>query len=161
MLPVTTVLLVKQLNAGVNWLIQNTGLSTAVLRIFSVYFIDVNTGFAASSAGKIIKTTNGGNNWNLIFTISSYAVSRSIFFPRFEYRFCSQVVILPMKLYSEQPTAVVNWVSELLPFTGHANNIFFTSVNEGYISCEGGVIYKTTNGGNPIGIKSISRNYTG
>lgn len=43
-----------------------------------------------------------------------------------------------------------------MPFPGHANSIYFTSLNEGYITCENGVIYKTTNGGNPIGIEPVS-----
>ena len=49
----------KTINAGVNWQIQNTGLGRSS-PLFSVYFINNNTGFAASSAGKIIKTTKRG-----------------------------------------------------------------------------------------------------
>jgi photosystem II stability/assembly factor-like uncharacterized protein len=42
------------------WAIQNSGV-TDILR--SVFFININTGWACGDNGKIVKTTNGGLNW--------------------------------------------------------------------------------------------------
>lgn len=43
-----------------NWVNQSSGIST---RLYSVYFINSNTGWASGDSGKIIKTTNGGSEW--------------------------------------------------------------------------------------------------
>jgi photosystem II stability/assembly factor-like uncharacterized protein len=48
-------------NGGVNWtvVLQDT-ISTT---FYSIIFINSNTGFACGSYGRMVKTTNGGNNW--------------------------------------------------------------------------------------------------
>src|ERR1700680_4708681 len=43
------------------WYILNTGLSRTSL--YSLYFINENTGYVVGHNGTIIKTTNGGVNW--------------------------------------------------------------------------------------------------
>lgn len=142
----------KTTNAGLNWVSQNTGLSSSSA-LFGTYFTDVNIGYAAASDGHIIKTINGGTNWSIVYN-TTYAVV-GVFFPNaltgyaVGGNFTDEVVF-------RTTNGGTNWISEVLPLPGHANSIFFTSLNEGYITCENGVIYKTTNGGNPIGIEPVS-----
>lgn len=47
-------------NAQNGWVQQNSGV---LYHLLDVDFIDYNTGWAVGTAGKIIKTTNGGENW--------------------------------------------------------------------------------------------------
>lgn len=42
------------------WYQQNSGTTTG---LYSIFFIDENTGWACGDSGKIIKTTNGGQDW--------------------------------------------------------------------------------------------------
>ncbi|MCC6461686.1 MAG: hypothetical protein IT260_14520, partial [Saprospiraceae bacterium] len=47
--------------AFAQWVAQNSGTSNHVL---GIHFVDPNTGYAAGTAGTILKTTNGGLTWN-------------------------------------------------------------------------------------------------
>ncbi len=42
------------------WIVQNSGITD---NINSLYFFDVETGFAAGNKGQLIKTNDGGSNW--------------------------------------------------------------------------------------------------
>jgi photosystem II stability/assembly factor-like uncharacterized protein len=62
----------KSTNAGLNWI--NVYSENNVYMKY-MCFLDVNTGFVAGSnfntyEGKIIKTTNNGTNWSILYTIS-------------------------------------------------------------------------------------------
>src|SRR5438552_14532981 len=39
--------------------------------LYSVQFLDNNTGYACGNSGIILKTTNGGVNWNIVFFAGS------------------------------------------------------------------------------------------
>jgi photosystem II stability/assembly factor-like uncharacterized protein len=52
-------------NAQNQWLTQNSGTSAFLT---SVYFVSADTGYVCSQAGAVLKTTNGGLNWNNIGT---------------------------------------------------------------------------------------------
>jgi photosystem II stability/assembly factor-like uncharacterized protein len=52
--------IIKTTNGGANWTEQTSGISNA---LYSVYFINADTGYAVGDSGTIIKTTNGGELW--------------------------------------------------------------------------------------------------
>ena len=51
----------KTTDGGTNWI--SVPPSTATPRLYSLYFINADTGYAVGEAGAIFKTTNGGSNW--------------------------------------------------------------------------------------------------
>lgn len=53
----------KSTDGGVNWVQQSHTLTTQQLN--SVFFSDVNNGWAVGNSGVILHTTNGGTNWSL------------------------------------------------------------------------------------------------
>ena len=53
--------ILKTTNAGTNWISQSSGTSN---ELFSVYFTNLNIGFAVGSNGTILKTNDSGVNWN-------------------------------------------------------------------------------------------------
>lgn len=53
--------ILKTIDGGTNWSIQKSGLSYAEL--FSVYFINKDSGYIVGGDGQILKTTNGGEDW--------------------------------------------------------------------------------------------------
>ena len=57
-MPVEPVQFSEQRIAGINWSYQNTG---TINNLWSVYFVNTLTGWAAGENGTILKTTNGGN----------------------------------------------------------------------------------------------------
>jgi photosystem II stability/assembly factor-like uncharacterized protein len=50
------------------WFIQNSGTTQ---NINSIYILNYNLGFAACNGGLLLKTGNGGNSWNLLYTFNS------------------------------------------------------------------------------------------
>ncbi|MBK8552069.1 MAG: hypothetical protein IPL53_13805 [Ignavibacteria bacterium] len=67
----------KTTDAGQSWTTQTTG---GADYLNNLYFLNANTGFASggSFGGDMVKTTNGGVNWNLIYT-DSYAKHSMVF----------------------------------------------------------------------------------
>ena len=50
--------ILKTTNGGATWTSQTSG---TIYRLYSVYFTDVNTGYAVGDGGIILKTITGGN----------------------------------------------------------------------------------------------------
>jgi len=50
-------------NRGISWAVQNS-LSSAYLRC--IHMLDENTGWISGNSGLVLKTTNGGINWNQV-----------------------------------------------------------------------------------------------
>ncbi len=72
----TLLLLSIQTNSQQGWFEQNSGTTNDLL---SVYFIDSLCGWIGTSEGRILKTINGGEDWNLYSTNSNKDVF-SIYF---------------------------------------------------------------------------------
>ena len=49
--------ILKTTNGGTNWVLQTSGTTSG---LWSVNFVDQNTGWAVGYGGAILKTTNGG-----------------------------------------------------------------------------------------------------
>ena len=50
----------KTTDGGMTWRVLNSGTTQP---LFSVFFVDANTGWVAGDSGTILKTTNGGSAW--------------------------------------------------------------------------------------------------
>jgi photosystem II stability/assembly factor-like uncharacterized protein len=58
------------------WVQQNSGTTQ---NLYTVYFTNANTGFAAGARGTILKTTNGGINWINLTTDTTYNYNEMVF----------------------------------------------------------------------------------
>ncbi len=58
-------IVMKTNDGGNNWITQISG---TVYQYKNICFTDENTGYIAASSGNIMKTTNGGDQWNNCFT---------------------------------------------------------------------------------------------
>ncbi len=59
------------------WFQQSSGVT---LQLYSVFFVNANTGFIASDSGKVLRTTNGGTNWISSTPIGDTVSFRSVYF---------------------------------------------------------------------------------
>jgi photosystem II stability/assembly factor-like uncharacterized protein len=123
----------------------------------SLFFCDMNTGYAVGSNGTIIKTLNGGESWteqnsptdiplfSVYFTdaITGYAVG--YYLPH----------IQPGKSILTQQGSIIlkttdgglNWIIIGVGYDYGKNAVCFTDENTGYAVGEYGTIIKTVNGG--------------
>jgi hypothetical protein len=140
-------------------------------QFLNVYFFDVNTGFAIGSIGSpaqpfIAKTTNGGENWNVIpITISSKELNDQYWFNN------STGWIAGYNNLMKTTNGGTNWIAmySAIPATANGQNqllsIYFVNSMTGWIgssNIEKWNIFKTTNGGNNWVFQPnpVSQNYT-
>src|SRR4030043_104506 len=55
---------IKSTDDGVTWTVKHHSGGISDI-LYSLFYIDVNTGWAVGANGKILKTTDGGTNWFL------------------------------------------------------------------------------------------------
>ncbi|KPK84904.1 MAG: hypothetical protein AMS27_08785 [Bacteroides sp. SM23_62_1] len=110
--------------------------------IYSLYFTDDNTGWAAGGEGYVYKTEDSGASWDILETGTTEFLS-DIFF-----------------IDSNTGWAVGNngtiiktidggnhWVSQNSETTYRLESVFFIDMNTGFVVGDNGIILKTTDGG--------------
>jgi hypothetical protein len=111
----------------------------------SVYFSDVNTGYYCTNTSncRIVKTTNGGDNWSLVNDNATAGAGWDMSFPNAN----TGYVCTGNGYILKTTNAGLNWGVQNTPLTENLYQIHFPSVNTGYVACWSGKILKTTNGG--------------
>lgn len=162
----------KTTNGGINWVRQIPPNVAGILR--SVYFADLNTGFAAGSKGFpympfVCKTTNGGTSW--IEISPSIATAREL---NDQYWFNANtgwVCGYDVLLFTTNGGANFNNLYANIPPSGNGHiallAIDFINAQTGWIGAanlERNNVYKTTNGGtnwffqnNPISTAGLNQ----
>ena len=127
----------KTTNRGYNW-------SQAIsnVQVYTLDFIDYQTGYACLSSGNVIKTTNEGSNGYSITNDSNK--DRKVFFLNANTGYICGLSGAIVKTTN----AGLNWIAQNSNTTKKLNDVAFTDYNNGYIACDSGYILKTTNSGN-------------
>jgi hypothetical protein len=149
----------RSTNGGLDW---EGILVDTVYWVYGVYFTSANTGYIAGYRGRdatpnvyyhegqVFKTTNGGNNWVLKLADSS-SIFTSLFFVDQNTGF---VVGTHSGTLGKTTDAGESWrISRDVIFAGMWS-VYFADANTGVAVGENYII-RTTNGGEPIGIKPI------
>ena len=140
--------IINTTNGGVNWITQLPYIG----HVYDFYFSSPLTGFFAGPNG-IQKTSNGGQNWVSCY-YTNYGVSLS--FPNNLSGWATIFVGSPITGKIIKTTdAGYSWVIQNLNET-RICYVFMLNVNTGWAIGDEGVIYKTTNGGEPVGINIIN-----
>lgn len=142
-------------NGGASWSVQASGIITGQIR--SISMVNGNSGFASAPLGKVVKTTNSGNNWTIINT----GIPNDFFKVHFVnantgWAFGSTGGIV------KTTNSGINWEQQSAPNnTGFIIGADFINENTGFLCGDGGRVSKTTNGGlnwfaqNPSGTTSL------
>lgn len=121
------------------WYQQASG-TTANLK--SVFFTDVNTGFAVGESGTIIKTTNGGSNWNQYIGVPNEFFNSIHFIGQTGFivgGYNSAIIF--------KTTDGGNFWIDMSTFANYGlNSVFMTSSSNVHIGGNGKIL-RTTNGG--------------
>ncbi len=132
------------------WQSLDAGTSHALGQVF---FTSHDTGYAAGGSGDIIKTTNGGLNWNLLPNPGG-AGYNSIYFCDANTGFAAggsgEVV--------KTTNAGLNWTLLNCGTSGLLHDVYFLNANTGYIVGLGGNCRITTNGGVNWSYQTIPNN---
>jgi photosystem II stability/assembly factor-like uncharacterized protein len=144
-------------NGGTSWLDKYPGIDPA---LESIYFTNSNTGWAVGdvnpSGGTILKTTNGGINW-FIQNSGFFSEFWSVFFTDQNTGWIAGGAGYPdTGIIIKTVNGGTNWFCQYTGPNYGMTSMYFVNQNTGWAVDVGGNIFKTTNGGNPIGIKPIS-----
>lgn len=130
-------------NSGLNW--NSQIINNNADWIWGVDFVNENTGYAADDF-HLLKTTSGGNNWNVVFTHGLYHLDfvdeNTGYFGGEDslFKTTNGGLTISQVHYTNAP--------------GVLNEIQFLNANTGYIMGKYNVTWKTTNGGNSWNILS-------
>lgn len=136
----------KTSNGGQNWS-RVPGVSGCSST--RIGFINNDIGYSTGGCGNVAKTTNGGNSWvtvSQIFSTSLMAlqvISENIVF------------VCGTGGLHKTINSGTNWQQIQVPNQLYTD-ITFPNINTGYLVGNFGYIFKTTNGGNALGINLIS-----
>jgi photosystem II stability/assembly factor-like uncharacterized protein len=110
--------------------------------VFSVHFVDANTGWAVGSGGTIVHTTNGGGSWEAQ-TSGTTATLWSVHFVDANTGWA--VGAGGTILHTTNGGA--NWAAQTSGTTDWLYSVHFVDANTGWAVGNGGTIRRTTNGG--------------
>ncbi len=138
-------IILKTTDAGSNWVNKVGSFISGFETAQSVYFSDVNTGYYCTNTSncRIVKTTDGGDTWNLIFSQNDAGAGWGMSFPN---PLTGYVCTGAGKVVKTTDSGVT-WGIQNTPLTENLYEIHFPSAQTGYIASWSGKILKTTNGG--------------
>ncbi len=145
----------KTSDGGASWF--NTVLTGEVdssARIQKIFFINKNTGWAVTSNGGIIKTTDSGNSWFVQLNTYSYIFFSGIHFTDSLNGWTANFNNRPMKTSNSGNT----WINQQQINLTQTEDVYFKDINTGWL-IESSGLYKTTNEGmNWTKIQGVSGN---
>ena len=111
----------------------------------SVYFSNSNVGYAVGEKGTILKTTNGGKNWDMQ-TVNTTKNLYSVYFTSIDTGYA--VGGDRYGVIFKTVNGGANWIAQTIPaWTFSLYSVIFTDSNNGYAISSWGYILKTINGG--------------
>lgn len=137
-------LIYKTNDGGETWSIANvTGLTDTLGSINKIFFIDSTTGWAVTSRGGILKSTDVGENWFAQLNAGASVVFQSIFFLNALNGWTAN-----LSLWSYKTTnGGNNWIQQTTLNIFGTRDILFLNPLTG-ITAKSNELYKTTNSGN-------------
>jgi photosystem II stability/assembly factor-like uncharacterized protein len=144
----------SSINSQTGWYEQYTGVTED---LYSIYFVNPNTGWACGLDGRIIKTTNGGANWNQQINNNDCSLY-SIYFINENTGFAAGGKYYPQyfQVILKTTNGGTNWVTLIFGLSNYIvlKDIHFFNSNTGIAIGAGGggfaslgSILRTTNGG--------------
>lgn len=150
-----TGIILKTVNGGNDWTLVNENIDKV---IYDLDFATDQIGFASAFGNKILKTTDGGENWGYIVlhTGRMWQPFRAIHFVNDTLGFLAGGTGWERGIVGRTTDQGENWVYQ--HFKQEMRDVYFTSPTTGYL-CGFGVIYKTTDGGDTWFLMNIDGDF--
>jgi len=138
-------IILKTTDAGATWVNKIGSFISPFETAQSVYFSDANTGFYCTNTSncRVVKTTNGGDTWELIHSNEGIGAGWDMSFVNA----MTGYICTGTGKVLKTTDAGNSWGIQNTPLTENLYAIHFPSAMTGYISSWSGKILKTTNGG--------------
>jgi len=126
-------------NINAQWTLQTSGVTQD---LWSVFFVDSNTGFALGDYGLFMKTTDGGENWTGD-TIPVPVLLSSVYF----FDANNGYIVGWNGTILRTTDGGTTWTNQTSGTSHDLWSVYFTDFNTGYIVGDSATILKTVNGG--------------
>ena len=130
--------ILKSVNAGMNWTIQPTGVSST---LNSVYFSNTSKGTAVGNGGTILRTTNGGTNWTQVTSGTIQNLNQVV--PVSNYDTLNFWIIGNSGMVLKSSNAGTNWTADILVPNYSFNSGYYLN-NDLFVVGESGKIFRRT-----------------
>ena len=127
--------ILRTTNGGTDWTEQFTDIIQGSYN--EIYFSDVNNGWIVGDNGKVIKTTDGGANWNYVTNsgINPGERSKDVFFLDANTGWISSKDISGHAFLQHTTDGGANWTTlGTFPSDGSIYSIYFYDVNNGWVT---------------------------
>ncbi|MFC1475076.1 YCF48-related protein [Candidatus Zixiibacteriota bacterium] len=141
-------LIIKSIDHGQNWNKKPNGLSSSLMNLNNIYFINSQLGWIVGDSGTVLRSTDGGETWTKMTQITSLGLY-GISFVDEENGWVCGVVDNILRTYD----GGLNWTKQSVPPSQvitnsyDFNDIFFVDINHGWAVGKLGFIINTVNGG--------------
>ena len=137
---------VKTTDGGITWV--NIYIPGMYNDLYSVFFINRDTGWAVGSSQRIIKTTNGGLNWIIQHGGSYYFSSlKSVYFIDQYKGWCVGGDLTYKDTILSTTNGGVSWIGQPSVTSNELESVYFINQNTGWSVGFNGTVLKTTNSG--------------
>ena len=130
----------RLIDAEAEWIWQNPLPQGNTLQDF--FFIDTNNGFAVGASGTILRTTDGGNNWDILASGTNYDLYGVSFTDA-----NTGTAVGNFGAILRTTDAGNNWIIQREGTSDVLYGVSFTDANNGTAVGSGGLILRTTDGG--------------
>lgn len=141
--------ILRTTNGGADWAEQFSDNSIGGYN--AIYFSDVNNGWIVGDAGKVLKTTDSGANWNFVLNsgINSNNRSKTVFFLDANIGWVSSKDNSSNPYIQHTTNGGASWVTQFTPFSDPNGynaifSIYFINAQTGWITGDYGRIAKYT-----------------
>jgi len=145
--------ILRTINGGTDWTEQFTDNVNG--RYNAIHFSDLNNGWVVGDSGKVLKTTDGGTNWNYVTNsgVNPNERSKSVFFLDANVGWISTKNGLGYGIIQHTADGGANWTTQSTPLQNQQGgngifSIYFIDTHNGWLSASGGKIchYTETTG---------------
>lgn len=126
-------------DGGASW----DSLAGTIHGLLSVYFTDLNTGYAVGAAGSIIKTSDAGRNW-IDMASGTTNFLRSVFFISADVGYIAGQAGTLLKTQD----AGAHWNGLNIGTSEDIVSVYFTDIKTGFAAGSNATIFETMDGGN-------------
>ena len=140
--------ILRTTNGGTDWVEQFSDNTIGVYN--AIFFSDVNNGWIVGDAGKVLKTTDGGANWNYVTNsgINPLERSKAVFFIDANIGWISTKDVAGNAVIQHTTDGGSSWVQQSVPVNDQYGNrvysIFFVDAQNGWLTTSGTQICRYT-----------------
>jgi photosystem II stability/assembly factor-like uncharacterized protein len=151
---ISEAVIIRTIDGGSTWITQYKFWGD--INFYSVFFVDVDNGWVVGNAGTILRTTDGGINWEPQISGTQYDLN-AIYFTDI-----NNGTAVGYNKILRTSDGGDTWITQYSSIYISCSGVYFSDINNGWVvgnSFSNGIILNTTNGGNNWETQTLPNNH--